>query len=139
MHGPTLLGTANGLHELGADGGSFWQFHRQGLHATYARAVAVAGKTILLTASDGPQPGHAGIYRASLPTVESLERCRKGLPEWFSQNIDTYCLAAAAGYAVFGTSDGQVFCSSDEGESWELAQDGLPAIQCVALGRANAP
>ncbi len=130
--GLLLAASAMGL-AVSADRGRSWRFHSQGLHSTYARAVAVAGKTILVTASDGPSPQRAAIYRGSLLSVESLERCRKGLPEWFSHNIDTHCLSAADGYAVFGTSDGRVFCSSDGGESWALAQDDLPSILCVAL------
>ncbi len=135
--GLLLAASAMGL-AVSADRGRSWGFHSQGLHATYARAVAVAGNTVLVTASDGPYPGRAGVYRGSLLSIDSLERCREGLPEWFSQNIDTHCLAAADVLAVFGTPDGQVFCSQDGGESWQLMLGNLPSIRCVALGTSTA-
>lgn len=130
--GLLLAAAAVGLAVSG-DRGQSWQFQAEGLHSSYARAVAVAGETILVTASDGPHPKRSGVYRGSLPGVGPLKRCREGLPEWFSHNIDTHCLAAADGYAIFGTSIGRVFCSVDGGESWALAQGGLPSISCVAL------
>ena len=61
-------------------------------------------------------------------------RCRDGLPEWFDDNIDTACLAAAGRLAVFGTRDGRVFRSLDGGERWHLFTEGLPAIECVTIG-----
>ena len=66
---------------------------------------------------------------------ESLERCRHGLPEWFPDNIDTFCLSASNLRAVIGTSDGQVFVSSDRGQSWDAVAERLPRILCVTLAK----
>jgi len=121
---------------LGAstDAGDTWTMRSDGLHAKYCRGVAVVGDTVLVSASNGPRGGRAAVYRGSLDGG-SLERCRNGLPDWFDGNIDSYCLDAAPdlGVAVFGTEDGQVFASTDEGASWMGIAEGLKAIQCVLV------
>lgn len=130
--GKVLAASARGL-AVSDDGGKSWQFHTDGLHANYLRAVAVAGETVLTTASTGPSTSRAALYRRPLDGDAPFERCRGGLPEWFSSNIDTFCLAASGDLVAFGTSEGSVFVSSDEGRSWTVAADGLPPVRCVAL------
>ena len=56
------------------------------------------------------------------------------LPDWFDDNIDTACLAARGHEAAFGSPDGRVFASIDEGETWTAVAEGLPQIRCLALG-----
>ncbi len=114
------------------DAGKTWTMRSDGLHAKYCRGVAVCGETVLVSASNGPSGGRAAVYRGSL-AGGPLERCRNGLPEWFGGNIDSYCLDAASdlGVAVFGTEDGRVFVSTDEGATWTEVASGLRAIQCV--------
>ena len=54
----------------------------------------------------------------------AFERCTVGLPGWFDDNIDTYCLDSLndGSFAAFGTSDGRLFGSEDTGSTWhELA------------------
>ena len=58
-------------------------------------------------------------------------------PEWFPDNIDTFCLAASNGQAAFGTADGSVFMSGDAGESWTELANNLPPVLCVAFGNNN--
>jgi hypothetical protein len=127
-----LAATARGLASS-EDGGESWTFAREGLHATYSRAVAVAGATILVSASDGPSGRRAAVYRTPLGRREPLERCRDGLPEWLADNVDTYCLATSGSMAVFGTTDGSLYRSNDEGTSWALLTSDLPAVRCVAI------
>jgi hypothetical protein len=119
------------------DHGDHWDSITDGLPSRtgpvlpYARAVASSGDVILLTASTGPQSDDAGVYRGHLHTTGPLERCRRGLPSRFRDNIDTGCLAVGGGVAVFGTTEGSVFISDDAGESWtEIAHD-LPPVLCV--------
>ena len=114
------------------DGGDTWTVEREGLHATYSRAVAVVGDSVLLSASTGPGGRQSAIYRRPLDGG-SFERCRGGLPEWFSSNVDTGCLAADGAIAVFGTRDGMVYLSEDGGRTWEVAAAGLPEVTCVSL------
>ena len=128
-----LVASAEGFG-LSRDGGDSWTFETAGLHAHYARAVAVADEWVLLSVSSGPRGRRAAIYRRPLDDGARFERCRAGLPEWFDDNVDTACLAAAGPRVVCGTADGRVYRSDDAGARWELALKGLPAVSCVALG-----
>lgn len=111
--------------------GDSWTFNVEGLHASYCRAVVVVGRTVLVTASTGPFTDRAAVYRLKLPASGVFEKCRAGLPKWFSKNIDTHRLASSGAEVAFGTFDGRVFRSFDEGQTWELAAEGLPPVQCV--------
>jgi hypothetical protein len=62
-----------------------------------------------------------------------FEKCERGLPEWFSDNIDTGCLAAASSRAVFGTRDGDVFVSEDAGDTWAQVSSGLSPVNQVLV------
>jgi len=130
--GVVLAASARGL-AVSRDGGKSWRMRTNGLHATYMRAVAVSQDQVLVSTSSGPRGQQAAVYRASFDDRGPLHRCREGLPEWFSANIDTFCLAASGSTVVFATPDGSVFRSMDQGESWETLATGLPAARCVAL------
>ena len=99
----------------------------------YLRAVAVAGETVLVSASTGPGGRRAALYRTRADGHGEFERCRQGLPEWLGDNVDTHCLAARGATVVVGTGDGRVYASADGGASFERLTKSLPAIQCVAL------
>jgi hypothetical protein len=130
--GLVLASTAWGLARTD-NGGADWSFDDEGLHAPYSRSVAVAGDSLLVSASTGPRGGRAALYRRPLGEDRAFERCTEGLPEWFPGNIDTHCLAAFGGTAAFGTEDGEVFRSDDEGRSWEKVASDLPAIRAIVL------
>jgi hypothetical protein len=132
--GRLLAASARGLAASG-DAGRSWQFLTGGLHASYCRAVALAGDMVLLSCSNGPRGGQAAVYRRPLAAGGAVpfERCRRGLPDWFDGNIDTACLAAAGTTAAFGTAAGVVYRSADAGTSWELVADGLPPVRCLLL------
>lgn len=129
--GVAFAATAVGLATTRDAGGS-WEFTEEGLHAAYCRAVAVAGDTLLLSASTSHTGRHAALYRRAL-AGGTFERCARGLPEWFDDNLDTYCIDADGGTAAIGTSDGLVFASDDAGRTWSEVASGLPAISCVLL------
>lgn len=118
-----------------SDGGRSWTVVTDGLHASYCRAVAASGDSVLLSASTGPRTRQAGLYRGSIGGG-AFERCQKGLPEWFGSNIDTGCLVLDGLTAAFGTSDGRVFVSDDAGDSWTEAGCGLPPVTAVQLSAA---
>ena len=115
------------------DGGDSWRFITDGMHAHYARAVAVSGETLLVSASTGPRGRRSTLYRRPLDGETDFARCREGLP-WFASNIDTACLAADDSLVVFGTDDGRVFRSLDSGAHWGLVTKGLPTITAVTIG-----
>jgi photosystem II stability/assembly factor-like uncharacterized protein len=130
--GRVLAAAGDGGLLSSTDGGDTWHQDTDGLHATYARAVAVAGDTVLLTASTGPRTRQAAVYRRPL-AGGTFERCEDGLPGWFTDNIDTRCLAAHGDEAVFGTADGRVYRSSDAGVTWHQAAADLPRVTAVAM------
>jgi hypothetical protein len=103
---------------VSGDGGDTWRLDTAGLHATYCRAVAVAGETVLVSAALGPRGGRAAVYRRPLDADGEFERCTAGLPSWFDANIDTYRLDGRGDLAAFASADGRVFVSEDAGESW---------------------
>jgi hypothetical protein len=129
-----LAACARGL-AVSADRGATWTYHTYGLMAEYARAVAVCGDVLLMSASSGPSGGGVGVYRAPV-AGGPFERCRAGLPEWFDDNIDTYCLDALpedGSFAAFGTADGRVFVSTDQGSTWDERASGLARVQRVLV------
>jgi hypothetical protein len=115
------------------DGGETWDWTANGLHATYCRAVAIAGGTSLVTASTGPGSRRGAVYRRPLRGDGSFEKCEGGLPEWFPFNLDTAQLAASGDEVVLGTADGRVFRSADAGATWELIAENLPPVRTVSV------
>lgn len=128
-----LAALGDGGLAVSDDRGMTWHRRTDGLHATYCRAVTVAGDTVLLSASDGPHGGRAALYRAPLDGEAPFERCVNNLPEWFDGNIDTHTLAARGTEVVFGTREGAVYHSPDAGHTWERLLDRLPPIRCIDL------
>ena len=100
--GLVLAAVAQGL-AISKDGGDSWSFDRANLHATYSRAVAVCGETVLMSTSFGPSGGKAAVYRRSLDQPGTFEKCVPGLPQWFSDNINTGSLAALESKPSFVT------------------------------------
>src|SRR5262245_29450748 len=130
----TVLVAAFDGFGLSRDGGDSWSFEVAGLHAHYARAVAITDATVLLTVSTGPNGRRSALYRKPLDGPGEFERCREGLPEWFNDNIDTACLATAGPLVVFGTEDGRLYRSRDGGVAWEFLAKGLPSVRSVLVG-----
>jgi hypothetical protein len=128
--GTVLAATARGL-ATSEDSGDTWSFETTGLHATYCRAVAVAGDTPFMSASVGPYGGRAAVYRRT--ASGAFSKCEGGLPEWFSDNIDTGCLEARDETVAFATSDGRVFVSEDLGQAWTKAASDLDPARWLVM------
>jgi hypothetical protein len=126
-----LAATAWGLGSS-RDRGATWEFDDEGLHATYARAVAVAGDTVIMSVARGPRGGESTLYRRPLDPSGSFTRC-SGLPDWFSDNINTGSLSALGATVVFGTEEGELYLSDDSGATFERIADGLPPVRWVEL------
>ncbi|MFY9587505.1 MAG: hypothetical protein WAT66_08635 [Actinomycetota bacterium] len=129
--GLVFAATAVGL-ATSTDGGETWDFSEDGMHASYCRAVAIAGDTLLVSASKSHTGRQSGLYRRPL-MGGAFERCEKGLPDWFADNVDTFCLDARGDVAILGTKDGLVFVSDDAGVTWHEEASGLPSVTCVAI------
>ena len=113
------------------DRGRTWQWTAHGLEAAYARAVALDGDMIYLSASTGPSTTSGAVYRARVG--QTFEKCAGGLPESFPSTSTRARLAALAGRVVFGTVDGRVFESQDAGSTWNLVMEHLRTVSCVKL------
>jgi hypothetical protein len=131
--GLVLAACAGGL-AMSEDRGATWTMRSEGLEAPYSRGVVVCGDAVLVSASDGPRGGRAGVYRGDI-RGGAFERCTTGLPGLFDDNIDTYCLDALndGSFAAFGTSDGRLFGSEDAGSTWHELSSDLGAIQHVLV------
>ncbi|PSN15209.1 hypothetical protein C7293_08285 [filamentous cyanobacterium CCT1] len=127
-----LAATAEGL-AISEDRGQSWRFDRAQLHAPYARAIALCGETILMSASTGPRTSKAALYRRPLHQPGGFEKCEQGLPEWLSSNINTGTLATKGHYVAFGTSEGEIFGSEDAGLSWRRLATGLAPVRCLTV------
>ena len=117
---------------LSTDAGETWEIEDRGLHATYCRAVAVAGDYVLLSVSQGPGGEQACLYRRALED-SVFERCRIGLPEWFATNVDTHCLTAWDEQVVVAAPGGSLFVSNDVGVRWHEMALGLPEPRAVVI------
>lgn len=129
--GISYAASARGLGHT-TDAGASWSFTTEGLHAAYCRAVAVGADTILLSASRGSGGRQAAVYRAPRDLSSPFVRCEEGLPEWFADNVDTFCLAVGDDLQVIA-ADGAVFVSDDGGVTWDQAEADLGRVHCVLL------
>lgn len=115
------------------DGGAHWRIDRVGLHATYARAAALAGGTLVLSASTGPGGQQSALYRRPAPGDGAFERCRAGLPEWFDGNIDTGCLVARRDTVAAASPKDGIWLSGDRGATWSLVTTIDTGVHALAL------
>lgn len=127
-----IAATAWGLASS-TDKGASWEFDDQGLHATYARAVAIADGMVVMSASSGPRGGASTLYRRPLDAPGAFERCGGELPEWFSDNINTGCLAALGTAVAFGTEAGELYLSDDSARTFTRVADQLAPVRWVEL------
>jgi hypothetical protein len=116
------------------DGGRTWAVDDEGLHASYLRAVAVAGDAAVVSASRGPGGGDPALYRRPL-TGGAFERVGAGLPD-LGGNVDTGWLVAAGDMVAVVLGNGSVHRSVDGGRSFECVAEGLPAPSWLACSAA---
>ncbi|HEX2850392.1 MAG TPA: hypothetical protein VHN98_07555 [Acidimicrobiales bacterium] len=100
-----------------------------GLHGSYCRAVAVAGDTVLLTASRGPHGSRGAVYRRSLGASGAWE----AVTDEVDGNIDTFWLDARDDAAAFVTEAGERWESGDAGRTWSLAGRVAGTPRAVAI------
>jgi photosystem II stability/assembly factor-like uncharacterized protein len=127
---------AGGGAAWSTDAGQTWQPADEGRdrHYTWALAVDPADPDCwYVSASPGPMQAHrAGIAQALLYRWRAQgpwEQLNGGLPQPF--DAMPYALAWADGRLLAGLADGQLYASSDGGDTWEaqkLRGDRLPRI-----------
>jgi hypothetical protein len=129
-----LVLVATGAAGLGVsrDAGATWEWSEQGLHGTYLRAVALAGDTILVSASTGPFAKQSAVYRRDLASGDFV-RCEGGLPDWLPLQVDTHMLAATGDRVALLSDDGALYVSADGGVTWESVAKGLGSPRGIAI------
>ncbi len=127
--GSLLLATGAAGFGRSLDGGATWSWDANGLHGSYCRAVVVAGRHLLLSASTGPHGSQGALYRRGLDSCGDWTR----VSGFVKGNVDTYWLAAAGRWAAFVSPDGVVQVSSDEGANWEVVGTGYRNPRSVLL------
>lgn len=115
-----------------ADGGATWTTSDDGMHASYARAVAFVGDDVLVSASDGPFTTRSALYRAPV-AGGAARKVVGGLPEWLSGNVDTGCLAANAKQVALADGAGNVWASPADHDDWMLVAEGMTGVRAVAV------
>lgn len=125
---PDLVVAATAYGLAVTTNGHDFEFRTDGLSHRYARAVAIDGDTVLVSSSRGPRGGDARLHRGAL-AGGALEVC-DALPP-LDGNIDTHCVATRPGLWLVGHGS-SVWASTDRGNTWEVAVDGLPSITSLA-------
>jgi hypothetical protein len=92
----------------------------------------VAGDTVLMSVSTGPDGARAAVYRRPLHGGGPFRRTSIGLPGTFPGNVDTFCLAGAGDLAALGTFAGRVYLSADAGGTWATVAAG-PPVNCLTF------
>ncbi|HVF15176.1 MAG TPA: hypothetical protein VM942_11285 [Acidimicrobiales bacterium] len=130
--GMVLAATAKGL-ATSDNYGKSWKLVDDGLHARYARAVAVSDDMVFLSVSEGPSGKKASVYRRPLAGTRRFGKVRGGLPELFAANVDSGCIAASGKTIVVGAPDGRIHRSTDNGLKWHQLTTGLPPVTRIQL------
>lgn len=124
------LWAATGMAGLArsTDRGTTWTHLTAGLHATYARAVAAVGGTVLVSVSSGPFGRDGAVYRLDGDALTRLA----DLPA-IDGSVDRGRLVAGGDLAAIAMPSGDVVVSADEGRTWGTAISGCDDIRAVAL------
>ena len=117
-----------------ADGGATWSSTTEGMHRSYARAVAILGDEVLVSVSDGPMARRSAIYRARVdPDGGPVARVEDGLPEWLDGNVDTGLLATDGRRVALVDGGGTLWQSSEGSTGWGKIAEGLRGATAVAV------
>jgi photosystem II stability/assembly factor-like uncharacterized protein len=124
------------------DGGGQWTQIEEGLPANFGFPVVAHPREkdtaylFPVTASLDRFPDHGAcrVYRTT-NAGESWEPLAKGLPDQGFYSVvlrDAMCVDDHDPLGVyFGSRDGTVFASNDEGESWQVVAEHMPDVLCV--------
>ena len=128
------LWAATGMRGLAesTDHGATWRYHTDGLHATYALAVAAVGDGALVAVSSGHAGRDGAVYRFDRRGMHRT----KGLPAEMHGAVGPKQLAAAGDRAVVALPNGDVYVSDNGGYEWTRVAEGLDRVSEVALRAA---
>ena len=119
------------------DGGATWTVEQDGLHGSYCSAVAFLGNDVIVAASTDHFAQRGAIYRRPLDRRQSLEPVG-GLPRWLDGIADTRCIATQGSAAAVADRGGNLWLSTDRGQTWVRRAEGLPTPSSVLILQALA-
>jgi hypothetical protein len=120
---------AAGLAES-RDRGATWRTHTDGLHATYALAVAVTDDGPIVSVSSGHASTDGALYRFD---GERFERLAQGLPHDLGGAVGPRQLSAQGGDVAVALPGGVLCTSVDSGRTWTISPDLLPGAREVLV------
>lgn len=123
------------------NGGDSWESIAEGLPSDFGFAMVVHPHDpdtiytypLVADSSRIPPDGKARVWR-SRDAGQSWEERGEGLPDGFYAAVmrDAMCTDDGDPAGVyFGSRNGCVYASADEGDSWQLLADNLPDVMCV--------
>jgi photosystem II stability/assembly factor-like uncharacterized protein len=126
---------ATGERALGRsrDRGASWEFHADGLHATYSLALAITSAGVLAGASSG----HAGRDGAVSLFDGSRFAPVEGLPDHLGGAVGPRQIAAHGDHAALVAPGGEVYASDDGGRRWHPVEH-LTGASAIALAPSSA-
>ena len=131
--------TGAGFHRSD-DGGAQWAHMMNGLDRRYTMPLVAssARPDVLYTAAAAtPPPGWRRNGTANVALYRSRdggghwERLQKGLPEPFDTMVRS--IVQDEDGALFVAAEGDVYVSTDDGDSWTQAASGLPPVRALAV------
>jgi photosystem II stability/assembly factor-like uncharacterized protein len=114
------------------DGGATWTVEHDGLHASYCSAVAFLGDDLVVAASTDHFATRGAIYRRPVGGGHSFEPVG-GLPRWIDGIADTHCIATQESTAAVADRGGNLWLSTDSGQTWFRDAEGLSAPSSVLI------
>lgn len=97
----------------------------------------MANDTIVMSASSGPRGDASILYRRPLDAPGAFERCGGELPESFSNNINTGCVAAVGATVTFGTEEGELYLSEDSATTFTRVVNDLGSVRWVEIEKTH--
>jgi hypothetical protein len=115
------------------DGGATWETEQAGLHAQHCAAVAFVGDDVLVSCAADQFAPEAAIYRRRVDGSGPLALVGRGLPAWTDGIADTRCIAAHGETAAVCDRGGNLYVSSDAGQTWAWRAGGMPNPSSVLI------
>ena len=114
------------------DLGASWQQHSAGLtHITVGPlAIAPEEANVIFLAVHRTKQGGAYLFRSPNGGL-NWTACPGGLP--FRENQRINAMVAARGNVFVGTNQGELFVTTNFGESWQMVKAQLPEIHCLTV------
>jgi hypothetical protein len=127
-----LAAAATGLC-ISRDAGATWVVEAEGLHGLHCTAVTFAGSDILVSAATQHFAAEGAVYRRPIDGLGPLMPVGAGLPRWLDRIVDTGCLHARGSTVAVADAGGNLYVSTNAGESWARRSAGLVAPSNVLV------